>query len=99
MQHMEQEHGGQLLLADSVGQLPWLSRQACVACGTVRSQRCHRCSLCKSDTPLRELRVGDTYQDRRQPGHQDAAARPAVRQLVSNPLRARSRTALFGTSF
>ena len=27
----------------------------------------------KSDTPLRVLRVGGTFQDRRQPGHQDAA--------------------------
>ena len=54
-----------------VGQLRWLNRQACVFCGTVRSQRCNSCG---SDTPLRELRVGDTFQNRRQPGHQDAAA-------------------------
>ena len=59
------KHGGQVLLADSVGQLRWLVRQACVAFGTIRSQRFPRHS--------RELRVGDTFQDRRQPGHQDAA--------------------------
>ena len=73
-QHMEQKHGGQVLLADSVGQLRWLNRQACVFCGTIRSQRCRQCNYCGSDTLLRELRVRDTFQDRRQTGHQDAAA-------------------------
>ena len=56
-----------MLLEDSVGQLRWLSRQACVHCGTIRSQRCRRCNSCRFDTPLRELCVGDTFQDRRQP--------------------------------
>ena len=42
-------------------------------CDTIRSQRCRRCTFCRSDTPLRDLRVGDTFQDRRQPGHQGAA--------------------------
>ena len=74
MQHIGQKHGGQTLLEDSVGQLRWLNRQTCVHCGTIRSQRCRRCISCGFDTPLRELRVGDTFQDRRQPGHQDAAA-------------------------
>ena len=74
MQHMGQKHGGQVLLEDSVGQLRWLNRQACVYCGTIRSQRCRRCNSCGIDTPLRELRVGDTFQDGRQPGQQDAAA-------------------------
>ena len=68
------QHVGPMLLADSVEQLRWHSRQACVACGTIRSQRCRRCNFCGSDTLLRELRVGDTFQDRRQPGHQDATA-------------------------
>ena len=45
MQHMEQKHGGQLLLPESVVLLRRLDRAACVACGTMRSQ------------PLRELRV------------------------------------------
>ena len=45
-------------LADSVGQLRWLNRQACVFCGIIRSQQCRRCNFCWSDTPLRELRVG-----------------------------------------
>ena len=36
MQHMGQKHGGQVLIADSVGQLRWLSRQACVFCGAIR---------------------------------------------------------------
>ena len=74
MQHMGQKHGGQTLLEDTVGQLRWLNRQACVHCSTIWSQRCRRCKSCGFDTPLRELHVGDTFQDRRQPGHQDAAA-------------------------
>ena len=107
MQHMGQKHGGQVLLADSLGQLRWLDRQACVACGTIRSQRCRRCNNCGSNTPLRELRVGDTFQDRRQPGHQDAAASgvAAGQQLPAHHLQenlwttARCRTAILGTSF
>ena len=50
-----------------------LDRAACVVCGTVRSQRCNRCGVCKSNTPLRDLLVGVTFRDRRQPGHQSAA--------------------------
>ena len=91
MQHMVQKHGGQLLLADSVGRLRWLNRQACVACETIRS------------TPLRKLRVGDTSQERRQPGHQDAGASDtaAGQQLTQENLwtTARFQTALIGTSF
>ena len=83
MQHNWQRHGGQVLLADSVGQLRWLDRRACVFCGTIRSQRCRQCNNCGSDTLLRELRVGDTFQDRRQPGHQDAAVSgPAAGQQL-----------------
>ena len=44
-------------------------RAACVLC----DWRCHRCSHCKRDTPTRDITVGDILQDRRQPGHQDAA--------------------------
>ena len=51
MRPVRQKHGGQLLLPDSVGQLRWLDRQACVVCGAI-----------------------STFQDRRHPGHQDAAA-------------------------
>ena len=42
----------------------------------------HRCSHCKSDILTRDLTVGDTHQDRRQPGHKDAApdGSPAVKQ-------------------
>ena len=81
--HVGQKHGGQTLLEESVGQLRWLNRQACVHCGTIRSQRCRRCISCGFDTPLHELRVGDTFQDRRQPGHQDAAASgPAAGQQL-----------------
>ena len=76
------KHGGQLLHADSVGQLRWLDRQACVACGIVRSQRCHRCNFGGSDTPLRELRVGDTFQDRRQPSGRRRASAMALPQCV-----------------
>ena len=74
MQHMGQKHRGLTLLEDRVGQLRCLDRAACTACGTIRSQRCRRCNLCGRDTPLRELRVGDTFQDRRQPRHQNAVA-------------------------
>ena len=30
MQHIVQKHGSQVILEDSVGQLRWLNRQACV---------------------------------------------------------------------
>ena len=109
MQHMVQKHAVHVLLADSVVQLRWGDRQACVFCGTTRSQRCHNC--CGRDTPLRELRVGDTFQDRRQPGHHNPSAsggtaagqhlpqnsQPALpgEPLDDSPLR----TALSGTSF
>ena len=46
MHHMEQKHGGKFLLADRVGQLRWLNRQACVHRGTVRSRRCRRFNSC-----------------------------------------------------
>ena len=52
---------------------------------TIRSRWCHRCSYNESDTPTRDLTVGDTFQDRRQPGHQDAA--PAGSPTVYHPLR------------
>ena len=73
MLHMGQKHSGQRLLSESIGQLRHLDRGACVVCGAVRSRRCNRCSFCNSRTPLWELRVGDTFQDRQQPGHQDVA--------------------------
>ena len=52
-------------------------RTACATCCGLRpigSRRCRRCNLGGTGTPLRELRVGDTFQNRRQPGHQNAAA-------------------------
>ena len=73
MLHTGQTHGGQRLLPESIGQLRHLDREACVVCGAVWARRCNRCSFCNSNAPLRELRVGDTFQDRRQLGHQDAA--------------------------
>ena len=72
MLHMGQKHGGQRLLSESIGQLRHLDRGACVLCGATRSRRCNRCSSCNSSAPLQQVRVGDTFQDRRQPGHQDA---------------------------
>ena len=82
MLHMIQKHGGQQLFHEGVAQLRQLVRAACVHCDTIRSRRCHRCSYRKRDTPTRNLRVGDTFQDRRQPGHQDAAPEgsPAIHQ-------------------
>ena len=73
MLHMEPKHGGQRLLSGSMEQLRHLDRGACMVCGAMRWRRCNRCSFCNSHTQIRELRVGDTFQDRRQPRHQDAA--------------------------
>ena len=67
------KHEGQRSFPESVAQLRNLGRAACIPCDTVRSRRCRRCTVCGSDTPLRDLRVRDTFEDRRQPGHQDAA--------------------------
>ena len=61
MQHMGQKHGGQQLLPESVAQLRQLDRAACAVCGTITSQRCNRCGFCNSNTPLRELRVGEYF--------------------------------------
>ena len=77
--------GGQQLIQESVAQLRHLDRAACVACDTIMSRRCRRCSFCKSHTPLGGLVVGDTFQDRRQPGHQDAA--PEGSPTVHQPLQ------------
>ena len=73
MLRMDKMHGRQRLLSESIGQPRHLDRGACVICGAIRSRRCNRCSLCNSNAPLRELRVGDTFQDRQQSGHQDVA--------------------------
>ena len=53
---------------------------------TISSRRCPRCNLCKSDSPLRDLAVGDIFQDRRQPGHQHATAQgsPTIHQPLQN---------------
>ena len=56
MLRMGQKHGGQRLLSKSIGQLRHLDCGACVICGAIRPRRCS---------------VGDTFQDRRQHGHQD----------------------------
>ena len=84
VQLVGQKHGGQLLLADSVGQLRWLSRAACVACGTIRSQRLSPMQLLRErNFALGTLsRIDDSTGIRTQ--------RPAVRQPVSNSLTARS---------
>ena len=82
MQHMGQKHGGQQLLPESVGQLRRLDRAACVVCGTIRSQQCNRCGLCQSNTPLRELRVGDTFSGPTTTGTSECSA---WRPPISNP--------------
>ena len=43
-------------------------------CATIRSRRGSRCNHCRVDTATRDILVGSIFQDRRQPGHQDAAA-------------------------
>ena len=57
MLHMVQKHGGQRLLPESVAQLRNLDRAACIACDTIGSQRCLRCTFCGSGAPLRDLRT------------------------------------------
>ena len=106
MLHMVQKHGFFQLIQESVAKLRNLDRAACVDCDTIRSQRCRRCNFCGSDTPLRDLIFGDTFQDHRQPGHQDAApdGSPTVEQpphssQTTRSMTARSRTAPLGTSF
>ena len=83
---MRQKHGGPLLLPDSVGQLRRLDRAACVVCRTIRSPRCNRCGLRNSNTPLRELRIRNTFLDRRQPGHKNAAPGGAAADQQPLPL-------------
>ena len=74
MLHMGQKHGGQRLLSESIGQLRHLDREACVICGTIRSRRCNRCSFLQQQyTTPRPFVWAIPFQDRRQPGHQDAA--------------------------
>ena len=90
MLHIVEKHGRQRLLPGSAVQFCNLDRAAVIACDTIRSRRGRRCTFCKSDTPIRDLRVGDTFQDRRQPGHQDAAP-DGHAPLVTNLFRARSR--------
>ena len=79
MLHMVQKHGGQQLTQESVAQLRQLDRAACVFCDTIRSRRCHRCSHCRRDTPTRDIVLGDTFQDHRQPG---PVGSPAVHHLA-----------------
>ena len=68
---MFQRHGGQRLLPESVAQLR--------PCDTIRSRRCRQCTLCRSDTPFRDLRVGDIKKHR-----------PTARFPITSLLRARS---------
>ena len=82
MRHMGQKHGGQRLLPESIGQLRHLGRGAFVVRGAIRSRRCNRCSFC-NNTPLRELRVGDTFQDRRQAGQDVAHGGTSIDQPLS----------------
>ena len=70
---------------------------ACVACGTIRSQRCRQCNLCGSDTLLRELRDGDTFRIDDSPGIR--MQRPVVRQPVTASTSRRTSGRLSGTSF
>ena len=74
MMHVGQKHGAQQLSQECVAQLRQLDQAACVSCGTIRSRRCNRCNHCERDTATRDITVCDVFQDRRQPGHQDAAA-------------------------
>ena len=115
MMHMVEKHGCQQLIQESVAQIRQLDCAACVHCDKSRSRRCNRCSHCKKDTPTRDITVGDVFQDRRQPGHQDAAVsapNPHQTSSESAACAARSppppppplmtvhfRTALSGTSF
>ena len=59
------------------------TRAACIACGTIRSQRCRRCNLCGSDTPLRETSRWGHLPGQTTAWHQDAASGPAPGRLLS----------------
>ena len=95
MQHLGQKHGGQTLLEDSVGQLRWLNRQACVHCGTQWFRRCNCCGLSANfvlETPRTQRPLVG------QPGSNFLRARS---QCLQENLwtTARFRTAPSGTSF
>ena len=86
MLHMVQEHGGQPLIQESVAQLRQLDRAACVL-------RLWHHSIATMQSPQslqqgysnRDITVGDVFQDRRQPGHQDAAASPTPHHPPHSP--------------
>ena len=87
MQHMGQEHGFQVLLAESVGQLRWLNRSVSPVALSDRNDVAGA-ALAGATLLSANFALGTFLRhDRRQPRHQDAAA---VRQPVSNFLRARS---------
>ena len=72
---MGQKHGGQVLLEDSVGQLRWLSHQACPVLLAGPPGRSGVASVTTAEATLLSVNFAlDTFQDRRQPEHQDAAA-------------------------
>ena len=113
MQQMVQKYGGQMLLSKAL----WDNCAGSIArlvCAVAQSGRSAVAGATPAGSTLlsRELRVNDTFQDRRQTGHQDAAAAAGGTQSVSNSLRTRSqylqenlwvtarfRTDLSGTSF
>ena len=64
--------------------LPSCTRSTvCVLCDTIRSRRCTRCSHCRTDAPTRDIMVGDVFQDRRQPGHQEGCCARLLASLSS----------------
>ena len=80
------KHGGHPLSQESAAQLRQLDRAACVFCGTIRLRQVNCCNHCKEDTATRSILVGDTCQDRRQQGYQDAAASQPLPSTTSQSI-------------
>ena len=67
----EPEIREQALTPESIAQLRQLDRRACVVRGAVRSRRGNRCNHCRVGIATR---VGNLFQDRRRPCHQEHAS-------------------------
>ena len=95
---VEQKHGGQLLLEDSVGQLRWLSRRGVCVLRHSQIAALSPVQLPAGSTLLSANFTLGTFEERRQPGHQDAASSQPVRTALSEtsfrggPLRCHERT-------
>ena len=86
MQLTGQKHGGQVLLADSVGPLRWLNRWGCVFCGN----RSGVAGATSTGATLLSANFAFGIPSRKDDSPVIRMQRPAVRQPVSSSPRARS---------